>query len=66
MRDWRNTPGSLELLPFFDKWASTNLEVDSEFLTSFPLRYLATYGFLARAHAAADSRGTILPGESEW
>ena len=23
MRDWRNTPGSLELLPYFDKWATT-------------------------------------------
>ena len=23
MRDWRNTPGSLELLPYFDKWAAT-------------------------------------------
>jgi len=46
MRDWRNTPGSLELLPYFDK-------------------YLTTYGSLARAHAAAVSRGTILPGESE-
>jgi len=46
MRDWRNTPGSLELLPFFDK-------------------YLSTYGFLARGHAAAVDRGVILPGESE-
>jgi hypothetical protein len=33
---------------------------------SFSLpRYLATYGFLARGHAAAVNRGTILPGESE-
>ncbi|KAJ3504883.1 hypothetical protein NLJ89_g7705 [Agrocybe chaxingu] len=46
MRDWRNTPGSAQLLPFFDK-------------------YLAAYGYLARGHAAAVSRGTILPGESE-
>ncbi|KAF8509371.1 Isochorismatase hydrolase [Hysterangium stoloniferum] len=46
MRDWRNTPGAEELLPFFD-------------------RYLATYGYLARGHAAAVDRGTILPGESE-
>ncbi|KAF5309446.1 hypothetical protein D9619_012475 [Psilocybe cf. subviscida] len=46
MRDWRNTPGSAELLPYFDK-------------------YLSTYGFLARGHAAAVDRGTILPGESE-
>ena len=22
MRDWRNTPGTPELLPFFDKWVS--------------------------------------------
>ncbi|KAF8149144.1 Isochorismatase-like protein [Crassisporium funariophilum] len=46
MRDWRNTPGSKELLPFFDK-------------------YLSAYGYLARGHAAAVDRGTILPGESE-
>ncbi|KDR73315.1 hypothetical protein GALMADRAFT_228402 [Galerina marginata CBS 339.88] len=46
MRDWRNTPGSAELLPYFDK-------------------YLASYGYLARGHAAAVNRGTILPGESE-
>ncbi|CAA7263573.1 unnamed protein product [Cyclocybe aegerita] len=46
MRDWRNTPGSTQILPFFDK-------------------YLAAYGYLARGHAAAVSRGTILPGESE-
>ncbi|KAF8904147.1 Isochorismatase-like protein [Gymnopilus junonius] len=46
MRDWRNTPGSAELLPYFDQ-------------------YLTVYGFLARGHAAAVDRGTILPGESE-
>ncbi|KAH9475694.1 putative hydrolase YcaC [Psilocybe cubensis] len=46
MRDWRNTPGSTQLLPFLDK-------------------YLAVYGYLARGHAAAVDRGTILPGESE-
>lgn len=46
MRDWRNTPGAAELLPYFDK-------------------YLAGYGYLARGHAAAVDRGTILPGESE-
>ncbi|KAF8175139.1 ycaC protein [Pholiota molesta] len=46
MRDWRNTPGSLELLPYFDK-------------------YLTSYAFLTRGHAAAIDRGTILPGESE-
>ncbi|KAF8216362.1 Isochorismatase-like protein [Mycena galopus ATCC 62051] len=45
MRDWRNTPGSLELLPFYDT-------------------YLTQYGFLARAHAAAVTNGTLLPGES--
>ncbi|PPQ71884.1 hypothetical protein CVT26_007008 [Gymnopilus dilepis] len=46
MRDWRNTPGSAELLPYFDK-------------------YLPTYGYVARAHAAAVDRGVIVPGESE-
>ncbi|KIM37587.1 hypothetical protein M413DRAFT_421707 [Hebeloma cylindrosporum] len=46
MRDWRNTPGAAELLPYFDK-------------------YLPGYGYLARGHAAAVDRGTILPGESE-
>ncbi|KAF9473054.1 Isochorismatase hydrolase [Pholiota conissans] len=46
MRDWRNTPGSVELLPYFDK-------------------YMASYGYLARGHAAAIDRGEILPGESE-
>ncbi|KAF8892306.1 Isochorismatase-like protein [Gymnopilus junonius] len=46
MRDWKDTPGSKELLPYFDK-------------------YLAVYGYLARGHAAAVDRGTIIPGESE-
>ncbi|KAF9008245.1 Isochorismatase hydrolase [Cyathus striatus] len=46
MRDWRNSPGSLELMPYFDK-------------------YMASYGYLARSHAAAIDRGTVQPGESE-
>ncbi|KAF9008246.1 Isochorismatase-like protein [Cyathus striatus] len=46
MRDWRNTPGAVELLPYFDK-------------------FMASYGYLARGHAAAIDRGTVLPGESE-
>ncbi|KAF9473048.1 ycaC protein [Pholiota conissans] len=46
MRDWRNTPGSLELLPYFDT-------------------YFSAYGYLARGHAAAISRGETLPGETE-
>ncbi|KAF9561149.1 ycaC protein [Agrocybe pediades] len=46
MRDWRNTPGSKELLPFFDK-------------------YFASYGYLARGHAAAVDRGALLDGETE-
>ncbi|TFK26025.1 ycaC protein [Coprinopsis marcescibilis] len=36
MRDWRNTPGTPEMIPFFD-------------------RFLPSYGWLARAHAAAIS-----------
>ena len=27
MRDWRNTPGAVELFPYFDKWAHHQLEV---------------------------------------
>ncbi|CAZ84327.1 unnamed protein product [Tuber melanosporum] len=45
MRDWRNTPGTSELLPFFDK-------------------YLTAYAFLARAHGAAVTNGTLLPSEA--
>ncbi|KAF8248513.1 Isochorismatase hydrolase [Wilcoxina mikolae CBS 423.85] len=45
MRDWRNTPGSATVLPYFDK-------------------YLPSYGFLARAHAAAQRNGTLVPGEA--
>lgn len=44
MRDWRNVPGSAEVLPFLDQ-------------------YLSSYGFLARAHAAATKNGALLPGE---
>ncbi|RPA97283.1 Isochorismatase hydrolase [Choiromyces venosus 120613-1] len=45
MRDWRNTPGTAEILPFLDK-------------------YLTAYAFLARAHGAAVTNGTLLPGET--
>lgn len=45
MRDWRNTPGAAEVLPYFDK-------------------YLPSYGFLARSHAAAVLNGTLIPGEA--
>lgn len=44
MRDWRNTPGAKEMIPWFDK-------------------YFPVWGYLARAHLAAISNGTILPGE---
>ncbi|KAH9915930.1 ycaC protein [Epithele typhae] len=40
MRDWRNTPGAKEMLPFFDT-------------------YLPEYGYLARAHDAAVTNGTL-------
>ncbi|KAF1949953.1 Isochorismatase hydrolase [Byssothecium circinans] len=45
MRDWRNTPGALEILPYLD-------------------RYMPSYGYLARGHAAAINNGTIIPGEA--
>ncbi|KND92542.1 Uncharacterized protein YcaC [Tolypocladium ophioglossoides CBS 100239] len=45
MRDWRNTPGAKEMIPWFDK-------------------YFPVWGYLARAHHAAASNGTILPGEA--
>ncbi|CUS07993.1 unnamed protein product [Tuber aestivum] len=45
MRDWRDTPGTPEILPFFDK-------------------YLTAYAFLARAHGAAVTNGTLLPSEA--
>lgn len=63
MRDWRNTPGSAELLPYYDTYAYC-LPLHY-FKTDYRTRYLATYGYLARGHAAAVDRGTILPGESE-
>ncbi|KAH6905883.1 Isochorismatase-like protein [Coprinopsis sp. MPI-PUGE-AT-0042] len=44
MKDWRNTPGALEVLPFLD-------------------RYLPSYGYLARGHAAAKLSGELFPGE---
>lgn len=44
MRDWRNTPGAAQVLPWFDK-------------------YYPAYGYVARAHAAAITNGTIQPGE---
>ena len=66
MRDWRNTPGAVELFPYFDKWVTPPPKVIICVIDfSFSPRYLATYGFLARGHAAAVDRGTILPGESE-
>ncbi|GJJ10852.1 hypothetical protein Clacol_005080 [Clathrus columnatus] len=46
MRDWRNTPGALQLIPFFDK-------------------YMSGYGYLARGHDAAVTKGVIQPGESQ-
>jgi len=45
MRDWRNTPGAAELLPFLDK-------------------YLTAYAFLARAHGAAVTNGSLAPSEA--
>jgi hypothetical protein len=45
MRDWRNTPGALTLIPFFDN-------------------YFPAYGMLARAHAAAITNGSFIPGEA--
>ncbi|KAH6900821.1 Isochorismatase-like protein [Coprinopsis sp. MPI-PUGE-AT-0042] len=44
MRDWRNTPGAVEVLPFLD-------------------RYLPSYGYLARGHAAAKLKGELFPGQ---
>ncbi|KAF2790541.1 Isochorismatase hydrolase [Melanomma pulvis-pyrius CBS 109.77] len=44
MRDWRNTPGAAEVLPYLD-------------------RYMPSYGYVARGHAAAVENGTIIPGE---
>ncbi|KAF2658540.1 Isochorismatase hydrolase [Lophiostoma macrostomum CBS 122681] len=45
MRDWRNTPGAAEVLPYLDK-------------------YMPSYGYLARGHAAAIVNGTEIPGEA--
>ncbi|KAI5804304.1 Isochorismatase-like protein [Geopyxis carbonaria] len=44
MKDWRNTPGSAEVLPWLDT-------------------YLPSYGYLARAHGAAVTKGKLNPGE---
>ncbi|EFY89019.1 YcaC related amidohydrolase [Metarhizium acridum CQMa 102] len=46
MRDWRNTPGAKEMIPFFDE-------------------YFPVWGYVARAHQAAVTNGTVLPGEEK-
>jgi hypothetical protein len=65
MRDWRNTPGAKELLPFFDRHVLDFLSFRDILIAYVDIRYLATYGYLARGHAAAVDRGTIQPEESE-
>lgn len=45
MRDWRNTPGALEVLPWLNQ-------------------YYPVYGFVARAHAAAITNGSLIAGEA--
>lgn len=58
MRDWRNTPGQVELLPFFDTYVPA-LSLVATPLISILTRYLPEYGFLTRAHDAAVLNGTL-------
>ena len=64
MRDWRNTPGAPEMLPFFDTcvdplpWMRAVDEMLALMLARLH-RYLPEYGFLARAHDAAVNNGTL-------
>lgn len=44
MRDWRNTPGAKEMIPWLD-------------------RHFPVWGYVARAHQAAITNGTIVDGE---
>lgn len=62
MRDWRDTPGTTELLPFFDTYVFrlTLLVMRLRGLLNAPdCRYLPEYGMLARAHDAAVRAGTL-------
>ena len=59
MRDWRNTPGQVELLPFFDTYVTVHSSLVAAPLMSILTRYLPEYGFLTRAHDAAVLNGTL-------
>jgi hypothetical protein len=75
MKDWRNTPGTAEVLPYLDKVRQTNLvlfrtpiiaanrQKAKPKLTSF--QYFPAYGVVARAHGAAKQSGDIVPGEQQ-
>lgn len=62
MRDWRNTPGTAEILPFVHEY------VQFIFLTFWCAnkwcRYLPAYGFVVKAHGGAVENGTLIDGEA--
>lgn len=56
MRDWRNTPGAKEMLPYFDRCVVAGVMIG---IADGRHRYLPEYGMLARAHDAAVRAGTL-------
>lgn len=63
MRDWRNTPGFDQVLPFLDKQVLSIPRI-IEAYTNIECRYQFAYGLLARQYAGAVQNGTLLAPEA--
>ena len=62
MKDWRNTPGTAEVLPYLDKVRS-GMNITSAITDRY--QYFPAYGIVARSHASANITGEIVPGERQ-